>query len=141
MTKLVSTRGLRNNNPFNLRKGSSWQGLRPNQTDPAFCQFESMLYGVRAGMKLIRNYIEGRSNARKPIDTLDAIIHRFAPVNENDTEAYIRFVSGLTGLPRHQKFLWHDRRNIIALCHAITRFETGADLGVEIFTAAYDLLS
>ena len=29
-------RGIRNNNPLNIRKGNNWQGERHPQTDPAF---------------------------------------------------------------------------------------------------------
>lgn len=40
------TRGLRNNNPGNLRLSKDkWQGLRAVQTDKAFFQFETMAHG------------------------------------------------------------------------------------------------
>ena len=35
-------RGIRNNNPLNIRKGNNWKGERPNQTDKAFEEFETM---------------------------------------------------------------------------------------------------
>ena len=39
-------RGIRNNNPLNIRRGKDqWQGLRAQQTDASFCQFESLDYG------------------------------------------------------------------------------------------------
>lgn len=141
MTKLTSPRGIRNNNPFNIRKGIQWQGLRPEQTDSVFCQFKSMLYGVRAGMKLLKNYVQGSNGSGRPVDTPEAIISRWAPSNENDTEAYISFVCGVCGFYRQQRISWYERRNMIALGHAITRYECGVDLGEELFAAAYDLLS
>lgn len=45
----MEPRGLRNNNPGNIRTTKDrWQGLRPQQTDPAFFQFTEMRYGYRA---------------------------------------------------------------------------------------------
>ena len=43
-------RGIRNNNPLNIRRTAKdqWQGLRAQQTDSAFCQFERLEYGWRA---------------------------------------------------------------------------------------------
>ena len=37
-------RGIRNNNPLNIRRTAKdqWKGLRAQQTDASFCQFESM---------------------------------------------------------------------------------------------------
>ena len=35
-------RGIRNNNPLNIRRSKDqWQGLRAQQTDASFCQFET----------------------------------------------------------------------------------------------------
>ena len=48
-------RGLRNNNPLNIRKGAQrWQGQTGN--DGAFCIFESMEYGYRAAFRLLHTY-------------------------------------------------------------------------------------
>ena len=43
-------RGIRNNNPLNIRRTAKdqWKGLRAQQTDASFCQFESLEYGWRA---------------------------------------------------------------------------------------------
>ena len=41
-------RGIRNNNPLNIRRSKDqWQGLRAQQTDASFCQFETLEYGWR----------------------------------------------------------------------------------------------
>lgn len=84
---MKTTRGLRNNNPFNIRhSGSKWKGLCKKQTDKDFCQFETLEYGLRAGLMLLRNYI------RKGYDTPVKIINRFAPKSENDTDSYLLYV-------------------------------------------------
>ena len=86
-------RGIRNNNPLNIRKGNNWKGERPNQTDPAFEEFESMEYGIRAAIKLIRNKIQGKGKGHRPLCTIRTLVSSWAPPCENKTEAYIRFVS------------------------------------------------
>ena len=51
------TRGIRNNNPLNIRHSADqWQGARAQQTDPSFVQFESMAYGYRAAWKVLETY-------------------------------------------------------------------------------------
>ena len=92
------TRGLRNNNPLNIRHSADrWQGARINQTDPSFVQFTSMAYGYRAGWKVIDTYWTRFERERRPFNVRN-IIARWAPPTENDTEAYIRAVTKLSGL-------------------------------------------
>ena len=50
-------RGLRNNNPLNIRHSASrWQGARVEQTDKAFVQFTSMKMGYRAAWRILETY-------------------------------------------------------------------------------------
>ena len=88
-------RGIRNNNPLNIRRGKDqWQGLRAQQTDASFCQFESLEYGWRAAFYLLtRTYYH-----KYRLYTIRTIIRRWAPSSENNTEAYIAYVARLTGL-------------------------------------------
>ena len=47
-------RGLRNNNPLNIRHSASrWQGARVEQTDKAFVQFTSLAMGYRAAWRIL----------------------------------------------------------------------------------------
>ena len=79
-------RGIRNHNPFNIKKSSyKWIG-KVESTDPVFEQFKDLKYGCRAGLKLLLNYV------RKGFDTPSKIIHRFAPTSENNTSNYIDFI-------------------------------------------------
>ena len=89
-------RGIRNNNPLNIRRSKDqWQGLRAQQTDAQFCQFESMEYGWRAAFYLLtRTYYH-----KYRLYTIRAIINKWAPPNENLTATYIENVSRLTGIP------------------------------------------
>ena len=94
-----TTRGIRNNNPLNIRHSPSrWQGMAVEQTDPSFVQFRSMAYGYRAACKLLQSYWQRFRKEGKPF-TVRTIISRWAPPEDNnDTESYIRSVLLIGGL-------------------------------------------
>lgn len=84
----MSTRGIRNNNPANIRRGCNWKGLAKVQTDREFCQFDSMTWGVRALLVTLRTYV-----VKHHLHTVREIITRWAPSSDgNNTEKYIKFV-------------------------------------------------
>ena len=88
-------RGIRNNNPLNIRRtGDNWRGLSRTQSDPSFCQFETLEYGWRAAFCLLtRTYYH-----KYRLYTIRAIVSRWAPSCENDTRAYVENVSRLIGI-------------------------------------------
>ncbi len=93
------SRGIRNNNPGNIRHGSSqWQGMSAKQTDPEYIQFDDPVYGIRAMAKLLTNY-----QSRYGLDTISELIGRWAPPNENITSAYIAAVSKNIGVSADHK--------------------------------------
>ena len=115
------SRGLRNNNPGNIRKdGTRWQGERIPSTDPSFKQFESMAYGYRAMLKLLTNY--ARLHGCRTIRT---IISRWAPPSENNTEAYIATVSRLTGIAPDRVIDIASRDQMCRLVAAMSQVENG----------------
>lgn len=72
----MTARGIRNNNPGNIRWGDEWKGLVPEtqRTDKSFCQFKSAEYGIRAMIIILRNYQRKRKNQHhqrdhKPLGT------------------------------------------------------------------------
>lgn len=86
-------RGIRNNNPANIRRGSCWKGLVKSLPEPftgrsicdkEFCQFSSVEYGVRALIVVLRTY-----TYKHRLYTISQIIHRYAPLSENNTYLYI----------------------------------------------------
>ena len=87
------SRGIRNNNPLNIRHGKSrWEGRTRVQTDAEFVSFKSMAYGYRAAWKLMETY-QLRLRMEDKSYTLENIIHRWAPPEDNnDTQAYLRTV-------------------------------------------------
>lgn len=90
-------RGIRNRNPFNITKGTKFEGLCDEQTDRRFCQFKEMKYGCRAMWKLLVSYRLRFINEKKPF-TIRTIIQRFAPPNENDTSFYAQRVGRLADM-------------------------------------------
>ena len=91
-------RGLRNNNPLNIRHSASrWQGARAEQTDKAFVQFTSMKMGYRAAWRILETYYKHFETEHRPF-TPRNIIYRWAPPEENDSEAYLRSICRLTSL-------------------------------------------
>ncbi len=115
-------RGIRNNNPGNIRHGQNWQGLNPEgrNIDPAFCVFKEPKYGIRALAKVLINYkkIHGLKNVRQ-------IISRYAPPNENQTNAYIKTVSEQIGVYPDTAIDIEERGVLIVFIKAIIRMENG----------------
>ena len=90
-------RGIRNNNPGNIRLGARWQGMAEVQQDSAFITFKSPEYGIRAMARVLNNYQKLHG-----IGTIEGIIGRWAPSSENDTGSYIRSVSKALSIPASQ---------------------------------------
>ena len=122
----METRGVRNNNPLNIRRNpaNQWQGLRPVQADKLFCQFKAMKWGLRAAIKLLDNYI------RRGAQTPRQIISRWAPPSENDTASYVRKACQRAGLDPDQPVLfWADLRKLIkAMSWIESRFQPSDEL-------------
>ncbi|MFR4235006.1 MAG: structural protein P5 [Alistipes onderdonkii] len=89
--------GLRNNNPLNIEKtrgGNPWQGEVVPSKDKRFAQFTTVVYGYRAAFKLLNNYQRNYG-----LDTIRKMIDRWAPSEENHTDAYVRTVAERSGCP------------------------------------------
>lgn len=88
-------RGIRNNNPGNIRHSTQtfWVGESKDQPDYSFVKFDSPEYGIRALMKILLAYYNEHG-----LKTIKSIIERYAPPTENDTDSYIKIVSKLSGL-------------------------------------------
>ena len=116
-----TVRGLRNNNPGNIRHSSSqWQGMSATQTDGSFVQFDSMVYGVRAIAKLLQTYHYSHG-----LNSVADIISRWAPGNENNTAAYIAAVSDYLGVQADDYLDWSSPWTLFGLVRAIIRHENG----------------
>lgn len=121
-------RGIRNNNPGNIRWGSPWEGLLPpaQRTDTSFCQFSDPAYGIRALCRTLITYADKRhAEDGSAIDTVHDVISRWAPTVENDTEAYARAVARHLGVHEYQQIEIKQFDTMRGLIEAIIRHENG----------------
>lgn len=96
MTKMP--RGLRNNNPGNIRHSAIiWMGQSDEQSDPSFVHFDAPKYGIRALYKVLKTYQQ-----KHGLKTIATMISRWAPPKENDTAAYARAVAEACGVDPDQ---------------------------------------
>lgn len=126
-------RGIRNNNPGNIehRDTVEWKGeiypqttkLKNGAIEDRFCQFESPEFGLRAIARILGNYqrIHDRFSIRM-------MIHRWAPPVENDTDAYVSFVSNKVGIDPDKYFTFIEQPSYaIPMMQAIVTMENGED--------------
>lgn len=119
-TVLMKARGIRNNNPGNLKISSNdWQGKVPKaqNTDGVFEQFISPEYGIRA------LFIDLRSKLNRGVNTIEKILPIYAPTTENNTAAYIASVENISGVPRNKVLTVADLPKIIP---AFIKVENGS---------------
>jgi len=80
----VTPRGIRNNNPGNIRyDGTLWQG-ETGQDGGGFVTFDTPEHGIRALAKVLISY-----QTKHGLTTIGQMINRWAPPVENDTDAYV----------------------------------------------------
>lgn len=115
------SRGYRNCNPGNIRRsGVRYRGETDGQ-DPAFKSFASMAWGFRAMFTLLHTY-----RVRYGCRTLRAMIGRYAPPSENDTQAYVCAVSRWSGVPADEELNTLDGAVMRPVAAAMARVENGA---------------
>ena len=133
--KELKTRGIRNDNPLNIRHGKSrWVGMRKVQTDRAFVQFVERKYGYRAAFILLRNYIRGGHN------TIRKIIARWAPPSDgNNTQAYINFVSASTGIDANLELTFEEKAKLVDIVRSMAQMECGIIEDKALIEEAYEM--
>lgn len=119
VARAIPPRGVRNRNPGNIRKGNDWQGLVLNGDDSAFDQFISPEMGFRALGRTLLAY-----QRKHGLKTVRAMITRWAPPNENQTDLYVRFVATSLGVAPDQE-IELTRHNLFLMAKAIARKENG----------------
>lgn len=133
------TRGIRNNNPGNIRNSerTEWLGevVKDKKEDSSFEEFETLQKGIRAMMKLLQNY-----QKRHGLNTIRELIERYAPRQENDTAAYIRIVSTKMQIPESYQLDLQDKATLCALVNAMCYVENGMHLDMSDIDAAWEML-
>ncbi len=120
-------RGIRNNNPMNIRENHlvdfDWVGEHALNLDPEFEEFSTPEYGLRAGARILRNY-----RTKYGLVSVAGIINRWAPPKndkgefENDTASYIQSVSNQLGVNPSDNLQPEDYPLLMA---AIVKHENG----------------
>lgn len=132
--KKITPRGLRNNNPLNIRIGNTWLGEVATPTDPDFEQFVTLRYGLRAGFILLRRYIRHYKRT-----TISAIIRAWAPEVENLTQAYIDNVCKFTGIGEFEPVDYFDKETMCKIVSAMCTVECGQEVDAAEIEKAYDI--
>lgn len=116
-------RGIRNNNPGNIRiSANAWQGKVPvgSNTDGAFEQFQTYAYGIRAMIKNLLSYYASGLN------TLERIIYKWAPPTDNNpTPAYVAYVAKKTGFGPTQTLDLTNQNTMRKIVIAMAEVENG----------------
>lgn len=127
----TQTRGYLNNNPGNMDRGEPpWNGeirdvamcqndmQRMEMTHGRFCVFERAVMGIRAMAKNLLAYHD-----RLSCDTIREYIERWAPPNENNTEAYVAQVASRLACSPDEPIEIRDPKVMEAIIDGIIRVE------------------
>jgi len=112
-------RGIRNNNPGNLNYVGQAGATREAGPNGRFAVFQSAEAGLQELAHQLRRY------AQRGINSVRAIISKFAPPSENNTQAYISSVSKRLGVDANASLDLSDPRMVQGLMDAIIKVENG----------------
>ncbi len=128
------TRGLRNNNPGNIRlSGVRYKGETVSG-DKAFKTFESMPWGYRAMFVVLNTY-----QKKHGLLTIRQMIGRWAPPCENDTGAYVDAVARWSPVDADTPVASTDRDVMLPIVAAMSRVENGVAAVAEDVEKGWEL--
>lgn len=129
----MTPRGLRNNNPLNIRHSADrFQGEIAG-TDKSFKTFASLPYGYRAAFVILGTYLS------RGINSIEKIISRWAPSAENNTESYIAQVEKYSGVPRNKVLTLAGGAELIMIVAAMSFVENGQNADISAVRAGFNL--
>jgi hypothetical protein len=115
----MKPRGLRNNNPLNIRHNADvFQGEIKGK-DISFKTFSTIEYGYSAAFITLATYLSRGWN------TIEKIITRWVPPIENNTENYIANVAKWSGVPKNKILTVSDGADYILIVAAMSFVENG----------------
>ena len=127
----MTPRGIRNNNPGNLKDfGIPWDGLVGRDAD-GFCVFATPFHGIRAAARDAHtDWSKGQTTVRTLLGGLrdsDGKLLRggWAPEDENDTENYISFVCKATGWREDEKLDFSSAATLGWFLRQVFKMECG----------------
>lgn len=126
-------RGIRNNNPGNVDYSNhvNWLGQIGLEEGPdaRFIVFATMRYGIRCLAKILLNYVK----IDKIESTVQTLVSRWAPGNENNTTAYVNEVCEVLGVEPNFPINLNDLTILENFVKAIIIQECGEE-GFELIT-------
>jgi len=131
----MTPRGLRNNNPLNIRHNADVFQGETQGNDKSFKTFSSMPYGYRAAFVTLGTYLS------RGWDTIEKIVSKWAPPNENNTESYIANVVKWSGVPKDKILTASDGADYILIVAAMSFVENGRNADISEVTAGFNLQS
>lgn len=93
-----------------------------------------MAYGYRAAFKLLNNYQRNYG-----LDTIRKMIDRWAPSNENHTDAYVRTVAERSGVPADSRITATNRDVMVPVVAAMSFVENGVEAKMSDVQSGWDL--
>jgi len=129
----MTPRGIRNNNPLNIRHNADIFKGETKGNNTSFKTFETMPYGYRAAFITLHTYLTRSWN------TIEKIIARWAPPIENDTEKYIASVEKWSGVPRDKVLTADDGADYIMIVSAMSFMENGKNADINQIKAGFSL--
>lgn len=118
MSLIGEPRGIRNNNPLNIRWNSAnnWQG-QTGRDSGGFSIFDTPVNGIRAAARVLDNY------AKRGLTTIAQIIATWAPAADgNNVESYVSHVESVMGKSRNAKI---SRADYLPLLRVMIKHENG----------------
>lgn len=120
----MTARGIRNNNPGNIKKTTiEWEGQIDSEDEQTFAVFSAPWWGLRAIAKILTTYYR-----KHHLDTPNKIISRWAPSSDDNPEqAYALFIANRLGVNPDDQLEVDDYKIMKQLMQAIVQFENGTD--------------
>ncbi len=128
---MKTPRGIRNNNPLNIRHNADvFQGeIKGN--DKSFKTFSTMPYGYRAAFVTLGTYLFRGQN------TIEKIITKWAPPTENNTQAYISAVVKYSGVASDEALTATSGDKYISIVSAMSFVENGINADINQIKAGF----
>lgn len=124
MKKNYISRGMRNNNPLNVKYNihNRWIGMEEPDKD-GFCTFYKLEYGIRAAMKIIVRY-QQHYNIHRVAD----LIARWSPDGKTIVKNYTSFVEKFVGSTTFDVMNEYSMTDLVT---AMALFECGTEAQIK----------
>ena len=116
-------RGVRNNNPGNIKKGSrTWDGAIRG-VDDTFVTFDNPTYGFKAMGDLLQVY-----QRKHGLNTVQGIINRWSPASDHNSPGiYAAKVAKQMGITPNTPLNLNDPNTLASLMTYMSQYENGGD--------------